>query len=114
MGYRPNYSNSRDVSDDYGRRQTFNTAIAAVMELCNELGKLDTGDGQDRAVIGEALRAVVLMLNPIVPHVCQTLWQALGGTGDVLNAPWPQVDEAALTRDSIAMVVQANGKVRNL
>ena len=100
------------VSDDYGRRQTFNTAIAAIMELCNELGKLDTGDGQDRAVIGEALRAVVLMLNPIVPHVCQALWQALGGAGDVLNAPWPQVDEAALTRDSIAMVVQVNGKVR--
>ena len=100
------------VSDDYGRRQTFNTAIAAIMELCNELGKLDTGDGQDQAVSGEALRAVVLMLNPIVPHVCQSLWQALGGTGDVLNAPWPRVDEAALTRDSIAMVVQVNGKVR--
>jgi leucyl-tRNA synthetase len=100
------------VSDDYGRRQTFNTAIAAIMELCNELGKLDTGDGQDQAVIGEALRAVVLMLNPIVPHICQALWQALGGAGDVLHAPWPLVDEAALTRDSIAMVVQVNGKVR--
>jgi len=100
------------VSDDYGRRQTFNTAIAAIMELCNELGKLDTGDEQDQAVTGEALRAVVLMLNPIVPHVCQSLWQALGGAGDVLNAPWPLVDEAALTRDSIAMVVQVNGKVR--
>jgi leucyl-tRNA synthetase len=100
------------VSDDYGRRQTFNTAIAAIMELCNELGKLDTGDGQDQAVIGEALRAVVLMLNPIVPHICLALWQALGGAGDVLNAPWPLVDEAALTRDSIAMVVQVNGKVR--
>jgi leucyl-tRNA synthetase len=100
------------VSDDYGRRQTFNTAIAAIMELCNELGKLDTGDGQDQAVIGEALRAVVLMLNPIVPHICQALWQALGGAGDVLHAPWPLVDETALTRDSIAMVVQVNGKVR--
>ena len=100
------------VSDDYGRRQTFNTAIAAIMELCNELGKLDTGDEQDQAVTGEALRAVVLMLNPIVPHVCQSLWQALGGAGDVLHAPWPLVDEAALTRDSIAMVVQVNGKVR--
>ena len=99
------------VSDDYGRRQTFNTAIAAVMELCNELGKLDSND-QDRAVMDEALRAVVLMLCPIVPHACHTLWPQLGGEGDVMNAPWPQVDEAALTRDSIDMVVQVNGKVR--
>ena len=59
-----------------------------------------------------ALRAIVLMLNPIVPHVCHTLWPTLGGTGDVLNAPWPTVDEAALTRDSIEMVVQVNGKLR--
>ena len=100
------------VSDDYGRRQTFNTAIAAMMELCNELGKLDASNAQSRAVIDEALRAVVLMLNPIVPHVCHALWPTLGGEGDVLNAPWPTVDEAALTRDSIEMVVQVNGKVR--
>jgi leucyl-tRNA synthetase len=100
------------VSDDFGRRQTFNTAIAAVMELCNELGKLDTHSEQGRAVAYEALRAVVLMLNPIVPHICHDLWQVLGGEGDVLNAPWPIVDESALTRDSIEMVVQVNGKVR--
>jgi leucyl-tRNA synthetase len=65
-----------------------------------------------RAVAYEALRAVVLMLNPIVPHICHDLWQVLGGEGDVLNAPWPIVDESALTRDSIEMVVQVNGKVR--
>ena len=99
------------VSDDYGRRQTFNTAIAAVMELCNEIGKLDHAE-QSRAVRDEALRAVVLMLNPIVPHISHALWQALGETSDVLNAPWPTVDESALTRDSIEMVVQVNGKVR--
>ena len=100
------------VSDDFGRRQTFNTAIAAIMELCNEVGKLDTDNAQDGAVIDEALHAVVLMLNPIVPHVCHALWQALGGEGDVLNASWPGVDEAALARDSLEMVVQVNGKVR--
>jgi len=99
------------VSDDFGRRQTFNTAIAAIMELCNELGKLDTGP-QSRAVMDEALRAVLLMLNPIVPHICHSLWPALGGEGDVLNAPWPTVDEEALVRDSIEVVVQVNGKVR--
>ncbi|TXS89488.1 leucine--tRNA ligase [Parahaliea maris] len=100
------------VADDYGRRQTFNTAIAAVMELCNELGKLDSESAQARAVLDEGLRAVVLMLNPIVPHACHSLWQQLGGTGELLDAPWPEVDESALTRDSIDMVVQVNGKVR--
>ena len=100
------------VSDDFGRRQTFNTAIAAVMELCNELGKLDTGHEQSRAVIGEALPAVVLMLCPIVPHISHYLWPILGGAGEAANAPWPTVDESALTRDSIEMVVQVNGKVR--
>ena len=99
------------VSDDYGRRQTFNTAIAAVMELCNEIGKLDDSD-QSRAVTDEALRAVTLMLSPIVPHISHALWPALGGEGDVLNAPWPSVDESALVRDSIEIVVQVNGKVR--
>ena len=100
------------VGDDYGRRQTFNTAIAAVMELCNEVAKLNTGDPQDQAVIGEALHAVVLMLCPIVPHASHYLWQQLGGSGEVMNAPWPVVDEAALTRDSIDIVIQVNGKVR--
>ncbi len=66
------------VSDDYGRRQTFNTAIAAIMELCNELGKLDEGKPQDRALASEALRAVVLMLCPIVPHVSHHLWPPAG------------------------------------
>jgi leucyl-tRNA synthetase len=100
------------VGDDYGRRQTFNTAIAAVMELCNELGKLDQDNSQSQAVMDEGLRAAVLMLNPIVPHACHGLWQALGGAGDILNAPWPMVDETALSRDSIEIVVQVNGKVR--
>lgn len=99
------------VSDDYGRRQTFNTAIAATMELCNELAKLND-DEQSRAVVAEGLHAVVLMLCPIVPHLCHHLWQALGEDGDVINALWPEVDESALSRDTIEMVIQVNGKVR--
>ncbi|MEQ8517358.1 MAG: class I tRNA ligase family protein, partial [Chromatocurvus sp.] len=100
------------VSDDFGRRLTFNTAIAAVMELCNDIGRLDDDSDQSRAVIGEALNAVVRMLCPIVPHICHHLWQMLGGEGDAMLAPWPQADETALERDSIDMVVQVNGKVR--
>jgi leucyl-tRNA synthetase len=99
-------------SDDYGRRLTFNTAIAAVMELCNDIGRLDGDAPVSRAVVDEALNAVVLMLCPIVPHLCHHLWQRLGHDGDVMVAPWPQVDDSALARDSIEMVVQVNGKVR--
>ncbi|MEP5763195.1 MAG: leucine--tRNA ligase [Halieaceae bacterium] len=100
------------VGDDYGRRQTFNTAIAAVMELSNELGKLEDRSGQNLAIEREALRAAVLMLAPIVPHICHTLWQALGGEGTVMDQAWPELDESALVRDSIELVIQVNGKVR--
>jgi leucyl-tRNA synthetase len=100
------------VDDDYSRRQTFNTAIAAVMELTNELGKLSDRSGQNLAVEREALRAAVLMLAPIVPHICHQLWQELGGAGSVMDHPWPELDESALVRDSIELVVQVNGKLR--
>jgi len=102
------------VSDDYGRRQTFNTAIAAVMELMNEVGKLaDRANGQGLAVEREALSAAILLLAPIVPHISQALWQALGHKSIPLDSPWPIADEAALTRSSIEIVVQVNGKVRD-
>jgi leucyl-tRNA synthetase len=100
------------VSDDYGRRQTFNTAVAAIMELCNDIARLDQSEPAARAVVREALQAVVLMLSPIVPHICHHLWPLLGGNGPLLDAPWPRVDESALVRDSIDMAVQVNGKVR--
>lgn len=100
------------VSDDMGRRQTFNTAIAAIMELCNELGRLPGDSPQSRAVLQEGLDAVVRMLVPIVPHICHHLWGLLSGDGDVSYAPWPSVDETALVRDSLEIVVQVNGKVR--
>lgn len=100
------------VSDDYGRRQTFNTAIAAVMELCNELSKLPEGEGQSLSVEREALLSSLLMLAPIVPHITHQLWSDLGQSGDILDADWPTVDESALVRSSITIVVQVNGKVR--
>lgn len=100
------------VSDDYGRRQTFNTAIAAVMELTNTLSDLNSRAGQDLAVEREALCASVLMLSPIVPHICHRLWLELDGSCSIDQALWPELDESALVRDSVEIVVQVNGKVR--
>jgi leucyl-tRNA synthetase len=100
------------VTDDIGRRQTFNTAIAAVMELMNKLGRMPQESEQDRALLQEALLAVVRMLYPFTPHVCFDLWQALGGEGDIDTAPWPVADEKAMVEDSKLIVVQVNGKVR--
>lgn len=99
------------VDDDYGRRQTFNTAIAAVMELCNEVSKLDTSSTNALAVEREALQAALLLLCPIVPHVTEHLWRELCGK-DIISARWPLVDTAALSRDELEIVVQVNGKVR--
>ncbi len=101
------------VSDDFGRRQTFNTAIAAVMELLNETRKLsDRSTPLGLAVEREALEAAILVLAPIVPHVSHTLWNAFGHEGAVIDAAWPTLDESALARSSIQVVVQVNGKVR--
>ena len=100
------------VTDDIGRRQTFNTAIAAIMELMNKLAKAPQEDEQDRALMQEALLAVVRMLNPFTPHASFTLWRELNGEGDIDNAPWPVADESAMVEDSTLVVVQVNGKVR--
>ena len=101
------------VSDDFGRRHSFNTAIAALMELLNALGKFDDQSEQGRAVRHEALEAMVLLLNPVVPHVSHALWQVLGHPASVLeDQPWPRADEAALVRDSLTLAVQVNGKLR--
>jgi leucyl-tRNA synthetase len=100
------------VSDDVGRRYTFNTAIAAVMELLNALGKHAGRGAQDRALRQEAFEAVVLMLSPIVPHACHALWSALGRAGAVVDQPWPEVDRGALVQDQLELVVQVQGKLR--
>lgn len=100
------------VSDDIGRRQTFNTAIAAIMELMNKLARAPQEGEQDRALMQEALLAVVRMLYPFTPHASYVLWQALGGEGSVDNAVWPVADESAMVEDSLLVVVQVNGKVR--
>ena len=77
-----------------GSRQTYNTAIAAIMELQNALNKLDKSDAQNRAVVREGVEAIVLMLAPITPHITTVLWEALGNSENVLDASWPTVDES--------------------
>ncbi|MGH8565737.1 MAG: leucine--tRNA ligase [Gammaproteobacteria bacterium] len=100
------------VNDDLGRRYTFNTAIAAVMELCNALGKHEADEGPERVVWREGLEAAVLLMAPIVPHIAEALWAALGHSGLVADAPWPVVDPEALLREEVTLVVQVNGKKR--
>ncbi|MFA7317262.1 MAG: leucine--tRNA ligase [Sulfuricella sp.] len=106
------HSTIQKVSDDYARRQQFNTAIAAVMELMNALGKSNDHSPAGRAVMQEALEAVVLLLAPIVPHISHALWTELKPGSDILDAPWPKVDESALVQDEIELMLQVNGKLR--
>ena len=103
------------VTDDYQRRHTFNTAIAATMELLNAVSKFTENhrDETDHIVVQEALEFSVLMLAPIVPHFCHVAWQRLGHEGAVMNARWPEVAESALVQDSMLIVLQVNGKLRS-
>ncbi|WP_067564348.1 leucine--tRNA ligase [Halofilum ochraceum] len=101
------------VTDDMGRRYTFNTAVAAVMELMNELGTANDGTAAGHAVTREVLEHVVLMLAPIVPHIANSLWHELGYEESVAEKAWPEVDEGALVRDTVELVVQVNGKLRD-
>lgn len=100
------------VSDDIGRRYTFNTAIAAAMELLNAVNRFEDSTTQGRAVKGEALEAVVLLLSPITPHICHALWHVLGHETALVDVRWPVLDESALQQDMIEIVVQVNGKLR--
>jgi leucyl-tRNA synthetase len=100
------------VSDDVGRRYTFNTAVAAVMELLNSVNRFGDSSPAGRAVVNEALEAALLLLSPIVPHICHELWRALGHSSAPVDVPWPEPDQSALARDMIEIVVQVNGKLR--
>lgn len=100
------------VTDDMARRYTFNTAVAANMELLNDISRFNDSSEQGVAVRQEALEMVVLMLAPIAPHACHALWRALGHEGAVIDAAWPVVDESALVQNTLELIVQVNGKVR--
>lgn len=100
------------ISDDIGRRYTFNTAVAASMELLNAVNRSKDSSIAGRAVVHEALEAVVLMLSPIVPHICHELWSVLGHKTALIDVPWPTTDEQALKADLVEIVIQVNGKLR--
>jgi leucyl-tRNA synthetase len=101
------------VGDDYGRRHSFNTAIAALMELLNHVSRFEDMSDAGRAVRHEALESMVLLLNPVTPHVSHALWQALGhGETLIEDEPFPRADPAALVRDTVTLAVQVNGKLR--
>ncbi|MCG8383652.1 MAG: leucine--tRNA ligase [Gammaproteobacteria bacterium] len=100
------------VGDDIGRRKTFNTAIAAVMELLNDINRFEIESESDARVIREALESVVVLLSPIVPHITHELWFELGHRDSLVDRTWPVVDEGALKRETVEIVVQVNGKLR--
>ncbi|BFM48932.1 leucine--tRNA ligase [Marinomonas sp. THO17] len=109
---RKTHETIQKVTDDIERRQTFNTAIAAVMELCNEVSKFEDTSELGLAVEREALESATLLLSPIVPHIAHQLWTELGHADNVVDAPWPVLDEAALVKDELNIVVQVLGKKR--
>ena len=101
------------VTDDLERRHTFNTAIASVMELMNSLTKIKATEPAARHLTQEALESIVVLLSPIVPHICHQLWHELKPGSELLDQPWPQVDSDALVQDEIKLIVQVNGKLRS-
>lgn len=106
------YQTLNKVTDDMARRHTFNTAIAANMELINDVSKFKGDDAQTGSVRQECLELSVLMLAPIAPHVCQKMWEGLGHTDAVIDHAWPEVDESALVQSAVQLMVQVNGKLR--
>jgi leucyl-tRNA synthetase len=106
------HSTIEKVADDYGRRHSFNTAISSVMELMNALAKIEGMDEVTRQVRQEVLQNVALLLSPIVPHICQTLWAELKPNSHILDAGWPVADQSAMVQDSLEYMIQVNGKLR--
>ena len=106
------HSKIESITDDVERRQTFNTAVAKMMELLNALQKYSVSDAQDVAIVNEGVLALIKMLNPFTPHICEALWSLLGNTDALQTAAWPQVDKSALVQDEMLIIVQVNGKLR--
>ena len=100
------------VSEDIQKRFNFNTAISAIMELVNEMYRYKELDDINLGLLADATEKLVLMLAPFVPHIGEEMWEGIGGEGLVYDAKWPEMDESMLVKDSVEIVVQINGKVR--
>jgi leucyl-tRNA synthetase len=100
------------VTDDIGRRRSFNTAVAAVMELLNAVAKHDARSLAGRVVVHEALEIAVMCLSPMIPHVTHELWRQLGHDNALIHERWWTPDPDALVQDAIEISVQVNGKMR--
>ena len=100
------------VGDDFGRRHSFNTAIATMMELNNSISRFDDASEQGMAIKQEAIEIMVKCLSPVMPHVCHHLWLLLGGERAVVDSSWPKVDESALVQENVQIIAQVNGKLR--
>ncbi|EHO20266.1 hypothetical protein HMPREF9466_01025 [Fusobacterium necrophorum subsp. funduliforme 1_1_36S] len=99
---------TESIENDYH----FNTSIAAIMELLNEIQAYKSDSTQYTRVLGEALKQIVIMLSPFVPHFCEELWESIGETGYVSDQEWPVYDEKYITTDDVVMAIQVNGKMR--
>jgi leucyl-tRNA synthetase len=106
----------KKVTEDIESRFHFNTAVAAVMEMTNELGRLTpeevAGSPDIGAALKEALQMVVVLLSPFVPHITEDLWEALGGQSGMVRISWPSFDPAYLVQEEVLIVIQVNGKKR--
>ena len=110
--YRKLHETISKVTDDIGRRYHFNTAIAAVMELTNSTMKFKAATESDWLVLSEVVETLIILMSPITPHISQHLWSQLGNGDSLIDMNWPTVREDALTRDTVTLVVQVNGKLR--
>jgi leucyl-tRNA synthetase len=102
----------KKVSEDVGGRFSFNTAISSIMELVNEMYKYKELKEVNVGLLGKAVKDLILILSPFVPHICEEMWQHIGETGSVTLMSWPEYDDSALVKDTVEIVVQINGKVK--
>ncbi|HMK61564.1 MAG TPA: leucine--tRNA ligase [Dissulfurispiraceae bacterium] len=109
---RKTHQTIRKVTDDIERDYHFNTAIAALMELMNEISSFSAEYGEDNAATSVAIRNMLLMLAPFAPHICEELWEAAGGEPTIFAQPWPQWDEELAKEEEVELIVQVNGKLR--
>lgn len=102
----------KKVSEDVGGRFSFNTAISSIMELVNEMYKYKELEDVNAGLLGKAVQDLILILSPFVPHICEEMWEHIGKTESVTTMSWPEYDESALIKDTVEVVVQINGKVK--